>query len=108
MILLADTDIRQQGMVEIADLLFQKIKRRDEFQYTPTFFRLDISIFERLKSFSEAIHLLNQHTDIMPDYVERTSLIAKYYRNRGEYIHTLNLYHSILSLNQNEGTAKDL
>ncbi|CAG9335396.1 unnamed protein product [Blepharisma stoltei] len=108
MLLLADTDSRQVGMVEIADLLFQKIKRRDGFAYTPTFFRLDIAIHERLKAFSEAIHLLNQHIDIISDYVERTSLIAKFYRLRGEHIHTLNLYHSILSLNQSETTARDL
>ena len=105
---MAETDTRQYGMVEIADLLFQKIKRKEGFSYTHSFFKLDVAIQEKLKLYSEVIHLLNQHTDIVTDYVERSAQIAKFYRFRAEYVHSLNLYHSILSLNLSDNTARDL
>ena len=108
MLVLAEVDPRQQGMVEIADLLFQKIKRKETFRYSPTFFRLDLAIQEKLRLFSEVIHLLNQHTDIVTDYIERSSSIAKFYRHRAEFVHSLNLYHSMLSLNLSDQTARDL
>lgn len=108
MLVLAEVDPRQQGMVEIADLLFQKIKRKEGFKYSPTFFRLDVAIQEKLRLFSEVIHLLNQHTDIVTDYIERSTSIAKFYRHRAEFVHSLNLYHSMLSLNLSDQTARDL
>ena len=108
MLVLAETDPRQHGMIEIADLLFQKIKRKEGFKYSPVFFNLDIAIQEKLKLYSEVIHLLNQHTDIVPDYIERSIQIAKFYRYRAEYVHSLNLYHSMLSLNLTDSTARDL
>lgn len=108
MLVLAETDSRQHGMIEIADLLFQKIKRKESFKYTPSFFKLDIAIQEKLKLYSEVIHLLNQHTEIVSDYIERSSSIAKFYRFRAEYVHSLNLYHSMLSVNLAESTARDL
>ena len=108
MLVLAEVDSRQHGMVEIADLLFQKIKRKEGFRYTNTFFRLDLMIQEKLKLYSEVIHLLNSHTEIVTDYVERSTMIAKFYRYRAEYVHSLNLYHSMLSLNLSDQTARDL
>lgn len=108
MLVMAETDPRQYGMIEIADLLFQKIKRKEGFKYNPTFFKLDIAIQEKLKLYSEVIHLLNQHTDIVTDYIERSLQIAKFYRYRAEYVHSLNLYHSMLLLNMSDQTAKDL
>lgn len=108
MLVLAETDPRQYGMVEIADLLFQKIKRKEGFKYSPSFFKLDVAIQEKLKLYSEVIHLLNQHTEIIADYIERSVLIAKFYRYRAEYVHSLNLYHSMLSVNLTENTSRDL
>ena len=108
MLVLAETDPRQYGMIEIADLLFQKIKRKEGFKYTSTFFRLDVAIQEKLKLYSEVIHLLNQHTDIITDYIERSVQIARFYRYRAEYVHSLNLYHSMLSVNLTDNTARDL
>ena len=108
MVVLSDLEKSQTGLLDVADLLFQKFKQMEDFEPSQTFLNLDLAILERLHKYQEAMALIRKHETIIPDYVSRSSSIAKFYRLRGEYISCLNNYHSILALNLNEQTSRDM
>lgn len=108
MIVMSEIEPKHTKMLEIANLLYIKIKDKEGFEYTESFLRLDLEIQQRILMHEEAIAILETYGSIIPDPIERVAYLAKLHYHKGDIITSLNCYHSVLSQNLMENTAKDL
>jgi tetratricopeptide (TPR) repeat protein len=94
--LLAHHDPSQSSVLDIGDLLLQRIKRKPEFRYTALILRLDLQMQTLLGNYYKAVRMLEEFGQLLPTVEERHYILAELMRRSGKSFDQLNAYHGVL------------
>lgn len=94
--LLAHNDPNQSSVLDIGDLLLQRIKRKPDFKYTLFILRLDLQLQTLQGNYLKAVRILEEFGQLLPTVEERQHILAELYKRSGKPFDQLNALHEVM------------
>mmetsp|Transcript_15969 Transcript_15969/g.29244 ORF Transcript_15969/g.29244 Transcript_15969/m.29244 type:complete len:274 (-) Transcript_15969:350-1171(-) len=94
--LLAHNEPSQRSVLDIGDLLLQRIKRKPDFKYTVLILRLDIQLQTLLGNYHKAIRMLDEFGLLIPTIEEKQHILSELYKRSEKPFDQMNALHDVM------------